>query len=461
MAERDADELDAPPGDAAGSEHATQLSSSRGGRLASLTGAGLGLSSAVLGRKLLSAVTFASKERREAALARTLEKEGRHLAEVLGRMKGASMKLGQILSADPDLVPPELADALATLQTESPPMPWPEVARILAGAWRTTPARLVGEVLAEVDETPRGAASIGQVHRAVLPDGRAVAIKVQYPGVEAALDSDLKNLRSLMRLSRVIFDKRRVEGWLAEVDTQLRAELDYLAEAENLATFSSIFDSFEDFAVPRAIGELCRKNVLVMTWLDGDKLDRAALALPIAARDDIAARMARTWIALFFHHRWLHGDPHPGNFLLMPDGRIGVLDFGATKRLPAALTDGVMQLFRHLWRGDDAGAFALMGRLGFGKEGDAQRVDPKLLGDFLRLVLTPFLHQGPFRYGAWKPHAAIKRMTLTHPSLWKLAPPEDLLPVLRVASGLKGLFTRLDASVDVRAMLEATPVPPV
>ena len=421
-------------------------------RFASLTGAGLGLSTAVLGRKLFSAVTFASKDKREAALSRTLAKEGLHLAELLGRMKGASMKLGQMLSADPDLVPPELSSALATLQTESPPMPWSTVAQILQRAWGAP----IDTILVRVDETPRGSASIGQVHRATLMDGTLVAIKVQYPGVEAALGNDIKNLRSLMKLSRVVFDKARVEGWLSEIEEQLLAEVDYVAEAANLRGFGKVFEAFPDFVVPTPNDSLTRRNVLVMSWLEGDKLDRAALARPPKERQVIAERMARTWSELFFRHRWLHGDPHPGNFLLLPDGRIGVLDFGATKRLPDALTDGVMDLFGHLWAGDERGALTLMGAMGFGDKDAAAKVDPALLGEYLRLVIAPFLAHGPFDYGKWKPHAAIKRMTIRHPSLWKLAPPKDLLPVLRVASGLKGLFAKLGVSLDLRRILEET-----
>ncbi len=428
------------------------IASGRLGRFASLTGAGLGLSSAVLGRKLLSAVTFASKDKREAALSRTLEREGHQLAELLGRMKGASMKLGQMLSADPDLVPAELAGPLASLQTESPPMAWPAVAGLLERAW----GRPVGDVLAWFDEAPRGSASIGQVHRARLHDGREVAIKVQYPGVGAALGNDIKNLRGLMKLSRIVFDKRRVEGWLAEVEEQLMTELDYVGEAANLRAFGKAFATMPGFAVPEPIEALTHPNVLVMTWLEGDKLDRAALAQPPEVRRAIAERMARTWIALFFEHHWLHGDPHPGNFLLLPDGRIGVLDFGATKRIPPALAAGVMALFEHLWRGDERGALAQLGAMSFGEAGATAKVDPALLGEYLRLVLAPFLADAPFEYGTWKPHAAIKRMTIRHPSLWKLAPPKDLLPVLRVASGLKGLFGKLGVALELKPILQAT-----
>lgn len=409
----------------------------------------------MLGRKLASTVTFASKEKREAALSRTLAREGRELALRLGKLKGASMKVGQMISADPDLVPPELADALATLQTESPPMPFGTVRQVLTRAWGKAPEAF----LAALEERPRGSASIGQVHRARLRDGREVAIKVQYPGVEAALASDIKNLRGLMSLSRVVFDKRRVEGWLDEVESQLLIEVDYLAEAESLAGFGHVFARHAAFEVPTPVPELTRRNVLTMTWLEGEKLDVAALALPLAARTAIAEHMATTWIDLFFGERWLHGDPHPGNFLLLaaaPEPRIGVLDFGATKRLPAALTDGVMQIFARLWEGDERGVLAVMTRLGFGERGAAEKVDPALLGEYLRLVLAPFLQRGPFDYASWKPHRAIKSKTLRHPSLWKLAPPHDLLPVLRVASGLKGLFGKLGVSLDVRRILEDT-----
>lgn len=427
-----------------------EVPTARFSRFASVTGLTAGLSARLIGHKVLSALTLSSKERREERLSRLMTSEGKRIVEVLGKMKGASMKIGQILSADPDLVPPELANELATLQTAAPPMPWAQVKAVLEAAWD----RPLEGVLLTFEPTPRGAASIGQVHRGRLHDGRDVAVKLQYPGVEDALESDLKNLATLMNVARMVFDKRRVQGWLAEVESQLIGEADYEGEGRRLGEFCELFSRFSGFAVPSPVPEWTRKDVLVMGWLDGDKLDTALLARDAETRRETCERLARTWIACCFDHQVVHGDPHPGNFLLQADGTIGVLDFGAIKRLPVALTDGLLELFRLLWRKDGAGALALMTRLGFGEEG--AKVSPALLLEYLELICAPFIHEGPFDYGAWRPHRAIKRETLSHPSLWRLAPPEDLLPLVRVASGMKGLFARLGVSLDVRAMLEET-----
>lgn len=423
---------------------------SRLSRFASVTGLTAGLSARLIGHKVVNMLTLSSKERRDERLSRLMTSEGKRIVEVLGKMKGASMKIGQILSADPDLVPPELANELATLQTAAPPMPWLQVKAVLEAAWD----RPLEAVLRSFEPTPRGAASIGQVHRGTLHDGRDVAIKLQYPGVEDALRSDLKNLATLLGVARVVFDKRRVEGWLAEVESQLVDEADYEGEGRRLAEFSTLFSRFEGFAVSTPVAEWTRRDVLVMSWVEGTKLDTALMGCDPEVRRATCERLARTWVACCFEHQVVHGDPHPGNFLLQNDGTIGVLDFGAIKRLPVALTDGLLELFGLLWRKDGEGALALMTRLGFGEEG--AKVSPTLLLEYLELICAPFIHEGPFDYGAWRPHRAIKRETLSHPSLWRLAPPQDLLPLVRVASGMKGLFSRLGVSLDVRAMLEQT-----
>lgn len=431
-----------------GGDEGEEVPTSRLSRFASMTGLTAGISARVLGHKVMSALTLRSKEQREERLSRLLTQEGGRIVEVLGRMKGASMKIGQILSADPDLIPPELADKLATLQTSAPPMPWNQVKEVLEHAWDTP----LESVFLTFDPTPRGAASIGQVHRGTLHDGRVVAVKLQYPGVEKALESDLKNLAMLLNLSRVVFDKRRVQQWLGEVRSQLLDEADYVAEGERLARFTSLFAGFEGFRVPLPVPEWTRRDVLMMGWLDGDKLDTALLQRDAATRHRLCERLARTWISCCFEHQVVHGDPHPGNFLLQGDDHIGVLDFGAIKTLPVSLTDGLLGLFVRLWRGDGPGTLQHMTRLGFGEEG--ARVDPELLLEYLGLICAPFLSRGPFDYGAWRPHRDIKRETLSHPSLWRLAPPKDILPLLRVASGMKGLFSRLGVSLDVRSMLE-------
>lgn len=421
-------------------------------RFGAMTGRGLGLSTAVLGRQIASFVTLKSREGREAALSRTLAKEGHKIAGLLGRMKGASMKLGQLLSADPDLVPPELAGALAGLQKDAPPMPWATVRGQLERAWGAAPET----VCTHIEQHPCGAASIGQVHRATLHDGRDVAIKVQYPGIVQALESDLRNLRSLLKLSRVVIDKARAEAFEAEIRTTVLTESDYEAEAQNLARFGAVLTQpahRDFFIVPEPIAAWTRPDVLMMSYLAGEKLDSALAAATPEVRTRASERLLGTWLTLFFEQQIVHGDPHPGNFLWTPDGRIGVLDLGTIKEVPARLSDGLLRLVAAVWDDDMPAAFRAFLALGFGKEG--VEVDEALFRELVTRVLAPFTTIGPFDFGAWRPTATLRKHIVGHPSLWKLAPPSEILPVVRVASGMKGLMHRLGVALDLRTPMVA------
>ncbi|ASO18599.1 putative unusual protein kinase regulating ubiquinone biosynthesis (AarF/ABC1/UbiB family) [Actinoalloteichus hoggarensis] len=254
---------------------------------------------------------------------------------VLGQLKGGAMKFGQALSVFEAAVPDEMAEpyreALTKLQSSAPPMPAKSVHRVLAeqlgSRWATR--------FAEFDDEAAAAASIGQVHRATWHDGRQVAVKVQYPGADEALLADLRQLQRFSRLFQMLVPGTEVKPLLAELQARMAEELDYRGEADNQRRFAAGFDGDEHVLIPRVIASA--PKVVVSEWVEGTPF--ASIIRDGSQEDrDQAGRM----LSLFHFSSpartgLLHGDPHPGNFMLRSDGRICVLDFGAVARLPDGL----------------------------------------------------------------------------------------------------------------------------
>ncbi|MFO0744946.1 MAG: AarF/UbiB family protein [Myxococcota bacterium] len=431
------------------------VSGSRFGRFMSLTGLGAKMSGSLIGRKLANVLVPRSREKKAALLSKTLERQAERMVEVLGRLKGASMKVGQILSSDPDMVPPEFASVLSRLQTTAPPMPW----KLVRSQVESALGAPVEKLYASFEQTPAGAASIGQVHRATLHSGEAVAVKVQYPGVLESLESDLKNLQSLMRFGRALVAKDKLDAWLGEIRSALHEESDYLAEARNLGNFSDLLRSHGAAGrvrAPRPYPEHTRKTVLTMEWVTGTKIDTALLAeTDLVARDAIAGRLVEHTIHMLLDLGLLHCDPHPGNFLLEPDGTIALLDFGAVRSYQRPFIDGLLALLQAVLAEDDAAVVQAYRSMGFKNRGEGPRLeDAPLLREYHHLVLEPFLHRGIFDYGTWTPANAIRRFMLRHPRMLALAPPPEALQLLRVMSGLKGLLHKTKVRFDLRAAVE-------
>lgn len=435
-------------------EQGEAVVSGRWSRLAKIGRLGVSVSAATMAGGLARRLMPGSGDAKSLRASLLRSRQAEKVIDVLGQLKGASMKVGQILSTDPDLVPPEFSDLLSTLQRDAPPMTYTTVRAELEAAWD----RRIEDVLATFDPEPVGAASIGQVHRGTLHDGRDVAIKVQYPGVVASLESDLKNLASLMKLARAVVDKERLDAYLDEVRTAVLEEADYQLEARNLTSFGARLAERDGVRAPAAVPEWTRANVLVMDFIAGDKLDEA-----LAAMEDGPERQAtlERWVGLY---HWMiheahvvHADPHPGNFLLHPSGDLVVLDFGCLKELPEAFADGMLDVMDACWQRDQPRAARTYERMGFGKGGaKVSGFDPDLLREFHRIIMAPFVHDTDFDFGAWKMHEANQRFLLRHPSFLRLVPPADALMTLRVLTGIKGLLTKLGASMNVHQMVLET-----
>lgn len=385
------------------------------------------------------------------SLATAAMKNARHIVDVMGEMKGAAMKIGQMISADPDLVTPEFADQLARLQRSAPPM---EFTTVKAQIERNLD-RPLSDLFRFFDPNPLGAASIGQVHRATLFDGREVAVKVQYPGIKASLDSDMKNLGSLLKIGRVFLTKARAEAFMQESREAILMEADYTREADNLAWFREAFADQPQIRIPEPIMALTTSEVLVMEFIEGKKLDDALMAIEDQdRRDEIVTRFVAAFVFMFHDLKRLHADPHPGNFMLDADDNIVLLDFGCARSFRPALADGILRMLVAFWN-DDMGALkALFTEFKFGKE-DVKMPSDEVLREYHGMILAPLAHQGPFNFSKWQIHSRLRGFLRHNMEMIRLVPPAELLLYLRVLGGVKGMLTRVDANVDVRALAEA------
>ena len=272
--------------------------------------------------------------------ARTAEQ----LFRVLGELKGGAMKFGQAMSVFEAALPEHLAgpyrETLTKLQESAPPLPARTVHAVLAkqlGAdWR--------DLFTTFDDKPAAAASIGQVHRATWADGRAVAVKVQYPGAGAALLSDLNQLGRMSRLVGMLVPGLDAKPLVAELKSRIAEELDYELEARSQAAFATAYDGDPDILVPHVVASA--DKVLVTEWVDGVPLSRIIASGTPAQRDRAGLLLARFLFSGPARVGLLHADPHPGNFRLLDDGRLGVLDFGAVNRLPDGMPPSIGPLLR-------------------------------------------------------------------------------------------------------------------
>jgi predicted unusual protein kinase regulating ubiquinone biosynthesis (AarF/ABC1/UbiB family) len=252
----------------------------------------------------------------------------------LGQMKGAAMKLGQFASfIDTEFIPEEYREIyqeqLAKLRTDAPAMPWEKVEKVLEEEYDGEP---LSELFAELETEAFAAASIGQVHRAELRDGRQVAVKIQYPGIAEALEADLRNAGTIMRLARALAPGLDAKAIAEELRERVMEELDYEYEAQNQRAFSRAYRDHPFIYVPEVLTRLSRRRVLVTELVEGLGFEQVK-KLPHEERSRFGEIVFRGSFGSIYHLRHFNADPHPGNYILMADGRVAFLDFGMTKKL--------------------------------------------------------------------------------------------------------------------------------
>ena len=373
------------------------------------------------------------------------------LADRLSHLRGAAMKLGQMTSMDAgDLLPPELAAILAQLRSQAHRMPPEQLRRVLDSEWGPDWRRR----FARFNATPIAAASIGQVHRATLPDGRELAIKVQYPGVRESIDSDVDNVATLLRVSGVLPRELDLAPLLTEAKRQLHEEADYEREAAQMTRFADWLDGHTDYVVPRPLPELTTARVLAMDFIDGIPIEALADA-PQEQRDAAMRDLMALVLREMFEFGAMQTDPNFANYRFQPDaGRLVLLDFGAARDVDPATAQGYRSLLSAGLSGDRDAVREAARAAGFLGEAAVARHRP-LVDRMIDIVVTEMNRPGPFDFGDRGFVEVLREQGMemaADRSTWHI-PPVETLFVQRKVSGTALLAARLEARVDVRELV--------
>ncbi|WP_101067393.1 ABC1 kinase family protein [Roseovarius salinarum] len=380
------------------------------------------------------------------------------VASELARMRGAAMKLGQLLSMEAgDILPPEIAAVFDRLRDQADFMPPRQLDRVLAANWG---ADWRGR-FARFEVRPVAAASIGQVHRARTRDGRDLAVKVQYPGVRDSIGSDLRNLGALIRVARVLPEGVDLDILLDEARAQLLAEADYEAEAENLRQMGTLLADDPGFAVPRVHADLTTRDVLAMDFMPGTPLEALAGDAPQSLRDDLAGRLLRLACHEVFGFELVQTDPNFANYRFDPEtGAIVLLDFGATQRFTPERVAVFRQLLQAARDGGRDRLAAAMRAAGYLSDGTPDALRETLI-DMARMASAPLRATGSFDFARSDLIARMHRagLALGRTPQGAPVPPTDALLLQRKAAGLYLLACRLGARVDLDAIMAPYAMP--
>jgi predicted unusual protein kinase regulating ubiquinone biosynthesis (AarF/ABC1/UbiB family) len=383
-------------------------------------------------------------------------KDAASLAAALGGLKGPIMKVAQLLATIPEALPAEYVAELAQLQSQAPPMGWSFVRRRMAAElgpdWEAKFSSFTHEAAAS--------ASLGQVHRATAHDGRQLAVKLQYPDMQSAVEADLAQLGVLFSIHRRMSPAIETSEMLKEITARLREELDYALEAKHTRLYGLIFEDDAMIRVPEIVPELSTRRLLSMTWLDGRRLldytDR-----PLEQRNQIARAMFRAWWYPFSQFGVIHGDPHLGNYTVFEDeggkaAGINLLDYGCMRTFAPKFIQGVVDLYHGLLRDDRALTVHAYETWGFtGLSNDL--ID--ILNIWAGFIYGPMLEDRvrtiaeDVRPGAYGRQEAFK----VHQGLREKGPvrvPREFVFMDRAAIGLGGVFLYLDAKLNFHRLFE-------
>lgn len=381
-------------------------------------------------------------------LGRDIDKpeHAKQLTAALGNLKGPLLKVAQLLVTIPQALPPEYAAELQQLQADAPPMGWPFVKRRmraeLGADWQSKFVDFTHEAVA--------AASLGQVHKGVLDNGRTVACKLQYPDMESAVKSDLSQLKLILSIFESYDKAINTKEIYAEITERLFEELDYIREAKHTKMYGHILKGEANVHVPEVVDDLSTGRLLTAGWLQGQKIMNFTDADP-DVRATIAMNMFRAWYVPFYHYGIIHGDPHPGNYTIREDLSVNLLDFGCVRVFPPRFVKGVIDLYRALRDDDQDLAISAYKSWGFT---DINKDMLEILNVWARFLYGPILDdkirpigvvkQGDGIYGretAEKVHQELRRAG-------GVKVPREFVFMDRAALGLGSVFLHLKAEVN-------------
>lgn len=369
----------------------------------------------------------------------------RQLMMSLGDLKGPLLKVAQLLATIPNALPKEYAAELQKLQNQAPPMGWPFVRRrMMAELGRDWQSKF-----ADFAQTATAAASLGQVHRATLHDGRKVACKLQYPDMASAVEADLKQLNLALSLFEK-YDKAIDTAEIRkEIADRLHEELDYRQEAQHEKLYAHMLRDEAGVHVPVVIDELSTDRLLTTTWLDGDSIMKHVDGGK-DVRNAIALNIFRAWYVPLYRCGVIHGDPHPGNYTVQPDYSLNLLDFGCVRVFPPRFINGVITLYRALQKNDVDMAVSAYESWGF-KELKRETID--ILNVWARFLYGPVLEDKKRAIGELPPDRVYGEETArkVHMALREsggVTVPREFVFMDRAALGLGSVFLRLQAEVN-------------
>lgn len=375
------------------------------------------------------------------------------VAERLSEMRGAAMKLGQMLSMDTgDFLPKPLADALSQLRAEAHTLPQKQT--------RATLQSIYGldwpELFARFDIEPFAAASIGQVHKAQLHDGRDIVVKLQYPGVLASIDADVDNMATLLRWSGLVPEQVDVAPLLESVKQQLKDEADYELEANHLRSFGEALQEDARFWVPDTVDELSNKHALAMSFVPGEPIESLEHAEQ-DTRDRVMTALIELLLIELFELRLVQTDPNFANYRYdYPSGRIVLLDFGATRAFKVKFVNDYRSLAKAAVAGNTARMLAAADRLGYAI-GDTEGPYRDLILDVFNIALEPLSTPGVYDFGQSDMPSrmmALSSKITEHKDFWQ-APPAEAIYFHRKIGGMFMLAHRLQARVPVYDLFQA------
>jgi predicted unusual protein kinase regulating ubiquinone biosynthesis (AarF/ABC1/UbiB family) len=418
----------------------------RNAKLASIPVGFAGRAALGLGKRL----TGKTKDEVQAEL---MEKAANQLFTVLGELKGGAMKVGQALSVMEAAIPEEYGapyrEALTKLQKDAPPLPAAKVHRVLDAQlgtkWR--------ERFSSFNDTPVASASIGQVHKAVWSDGREVAVKIQYPGADEALRADLKTMQRLVGMIKQLAPGADVQGVVDELIERTEMELDYRLEADNQRAFAKAYAGHPHFTIPHVVASA--PKVVIQEWIDGIPMAEIIRHGTRSQRDLIGTRLLELTFDAPRRLGLLHGDAHPGNFMLLPGGRMGVIDFGAVAPLPDGYPVELGMTIRLARDKNYDELLPTLEKIGFIQKG--QQVEVRDVNEMLRQYVEP-IEVDVFHYTRrWLQKMTASQMELSM-SQMKTARQMDLPPKLaipmRVIASVSAILCQLDAHVPIKELSE-------
>jgi predicted unusual protein kinase regulating ubiquinone biosynthesis (AarF/ABC1/UbiB family) len=400
------------------------------------------------GQKVKS--VFSGPEEMAASLSRAHVRNAERMARTFGELKGAVMKLGQMASLQFDFLPPEMARILSSLQKDAPPVEFSTLRGVIDS--ELSPAQR--KLLAEIDPVPLAAASIGQVHRARLTDGRAVAVKIQYPGIPEMVDSDLRTLRRIFRALSKVLPGAELKPFFEEIRDRLNEELDYAAEADNMDEFRRIFTGDPRFLIPDVVRELTTARVLTTELAEGRPLRELGQAGTVESlRNGIAEALIAGFLRQFAQFHLLHADPNLSNFAYRPPCTLILYDFGCVKRFPANFVSGYIQLARCVVHQDHDRIPEACAEIGIRQAG-ADTLNVDLLLKLFTVALEPFFHDRPFDFARRDLMREMFQFSSKNwPESFGFIVPRDQVFLNRVLAGMFGNLRLIKAHLNAHRLL--------